>query len=125
MLRAGTFIDLYAVVRESIRAGVESYSIKDMEQYYSFARDIDLRKAGVSGRRLKSRWSRATSARLRLTVRAAVEGYNRDDVRSTMELQTWLEAPARERLRGGEDVPAAASPPRARRLRRSASVSSV
>jgi len=31
MLRAGTFIDLYAIVRESVRVGAESYSVKDME----------------------------------------------------------------------------------------------
>ena len=31
MLRAGIFVDLYAVVRHSIRASVESYSIKQLE----------------------------------------------------------------------------------------------
>ena len=33
MLRAGLFVDLYAVARQSLRAGVERYSIKDLEQF--------------------------------------------------------------------------------------------
>ena len=34
MLRAGLFVDLYAVVRHAIRASVESYSIKKLEPLY-------------------------------------------------------------------------------------------
>src|SRR5690606_6573122 len=40
LLREGRFVDLYAVVRRSLRAGVESYSIKKMEPFYGFARDV-------------------------------------------------------------------------------------
>ena len=36
MLRAGVFVDLYAVVRHAIRASVESYSIKKLEPLYDF-----------------------------------------------------------------------------------------
>ena len=36
MLRAGLFVDLYRVVRGGLRAGVESYSIKQLEQFYRF-----------------------------------------------------------------------------------------
>ena len=39
MLRAKLFVDLYAVVRHALRAGVESYSIKQLEQFYGFKRD--------------------------------------------------------------------------------------
>jgi uncharacterized protein len=42
MLRAGLFVDLYAVVRHSIRASVESYSIKKLEPLYGFARAVPL-----------------------------------------------------------------------------------
>ena len=38
MLRAGLFIDLYGVVRRSLRASVERYSIKDLEVFYGYAR---------------------------------------------------------------------------------------
>jgi predicted RecB family nuclease len=42
MLRAKLFVDLYAIVRHALRAGVESYSIKQLEQFYAFKRTIDL-----------------------------------------------------------------------------------
>ncbi|MGI8843915.1 MAG: TM0106 family RecB-like putative nuclease, partial [Gemmatimonadaceae bacterium] len=42
LLRAGRFIDLYAVVRQGLRAGVERYSIKNMEELYGFSRDGEL-----------------------------------------------------------------------------------
>src|SRR5262249_27936446 len=34
LLRAGLFVDLYAVVRQSVRAGIERYSIKDLEVFF-------------------------------------------------------------------------------------------
>ena len=37
MLRAGLFVDLYAVIRHGIRASVESYSIKKLEPLYAGA----------------------------------------------------------------------------------------
>ncbi len=40
LLRGERLIDLYAVVRQSLRAGVESYSIKQLEQFYAFRRDV-------------------------------------------------------------------------------------
>src|SRR5262249_8023467 len=42
LLRAGLFVDLYAVVRHGIRASVESYSIKKLEPLYEFARAVPL-----------------------------------------------------------------------------------
>ena len=42
MLRAGMFVDLLGVVRGGIRASVESYSLKDLEQFHGFQRDVDL-----------------------------------------------------------------------------------
>ncbi len=48
LLRRGVLVDLLRVVRQSLRASVESYSIKRMEVFYGFAREIDLRDAGSS-----------------------------------------------------------------------------
>ncbi|MBK9240971.1 MAG: TM0106 family RecB-like putative nuclease [Acidobacteria bacterium] len=105
MLRAGTFVDLYAVVRESIRAGVESYSIKDMEQYYGFTREIDLRQAGRERQAIEVALESGDPGAITDDVRAAVEGYNRDDVRSTWQLQVWLEMQREKLVAGGADVP--------------------
>jgi predicted RecB family nuclease len=46
LLRAGLFVDLYAVVQHGIRASVESYSIKKLEPLYGFARAVPLAEAG-------------------------------------------------------------------------------
>jgi predicted RecB family nuclease len=55
MLRAGLFIDLYAVVRHGIRASVESYSIKKLEPLYHW------RARG----RQRTAWRRAVPSRTR------------------------------------------------------------
>ncbi len=47
LLRGERFVDLLAVVRQSVRAGVESYSIKQLEQYYGFVREVPLTDARV------------------------------------------------------------------------------
>jgi uncharacterized protein len=48
LLRAGVFVDLFRVVRQGLRASVESYSIKKMEEFYGFRRTVDLRDATSS-----------------------------------------------------------------------------
>ena len=48
LLREGVLVDLLRAVRQSLRASVESYSIKRMEAFYGFTREIDLRDAGSS-----------------------------------------------------------------------------
>ena len=45
MLRAGLFVDLFGVARRGIRAGVENYSLKELEQFYGFERSVGLPEA--------------------------------------------------------------------------------
>lgn len=45
MLRAGRFVDLYGVVRQGLRAGIERYSIKNLEVFYGFTRGVSLADA--------------------------------------------------------------------------------
>jgi len=42
LLRNNVFVDLYAVVRQGVRAGEPSYSIKNMEHLYREARGGDV-----------------------------------------------------------------------------------
>ncbi len=105
LLRGGRFVDLYAVVRESIRAGVESYSIKELEPFYEFARDIDLRKAGRERQAIEIAIESGDLGAITADIRSAVEGYNRDDVRSTWALRAWLEARRDEAIARGDEVP--------------------
>ena len=121
ILRAELFVDLHTVVRHSLRASVETYSLKDLEQFYGLQREQDLRLATASRRALE--WAiemredlgvaagtapvRAAAAKPQLELGldldtapaaskfaehiAVVERYNRDDCVSAAALRTWLE----------------------------------
>lgn len=94
LLRSGTLVDLYPLVRKSIRVGAESFSLKALEPLYmgaqlragdvttatgsitSYARYCDLR---AEGRREEAE-----------SVLKEIEDYNHYDCRSTQELRNWL-----------------------------------
>jgi len=100
MLRAGRFIDLYAVVRQSMRVGVERYSIKNLETLYDYRRQVTLDDAN---RRLRDVEYALESGAETLPdeARPIVEGYNRDDCASTLALRDWLEAVRARQVRSG------------------------
>ena len=94
LLREGVLVDLYRVVRQSLRASVESYSIKKLEPLYGFVRDIDLRSAGTSIVAFEA-WLEGQSTEHGIVgdaILAEIAAYNRDDVVSTWRLRNWLEA---------------------------------
>jgi predicted RecB family nuclease len=91
LLRAERFVDLHAVVRHSIRASVESYSIKDLEPFYSFARHVALSDARINLRLIEGALELNAAAEVTEEARAAVAGYNQDDCLSALALRGWLE----------------------------------
>jgi predicted RecB family nuclease len=91
LLRGRRFVDLFAGVRQSLRAGVESYSIKKMEPFYGFSREIELGRAGDERRLVEVALETGDPATITEAIRQTVEGYNRDDCRSTLALRDWLE----------------------------------
>ena len=54
LLKEGRFIDLHTIVRQALRAGVESYSLKQLEQYYGFVRALPLRDASTHLRAIEA-----------------------------------------------------------------------
>jgi uncharacterized protein len=92
MLRAGLFVDLYAVVRQTLRASVEEYSIKKLEPLYDFTRAADLRDAGVNLRLVQRALELEEPGLAGDDVRGVVETYNRDDCLSALQLRDWLES---------------------------------
>jgi uncharacterized protein len=104
LLRGKRFIDLYGVVCQSMRVGVERYSIKNLEPLYNFQREVDLK--GVS-RALKSLEQFLELGRLELITPALkdrVEGYNRDDCVSTRRLRDWLEQQRADVIASGQVI---------------------
>jgi uncharacterized protein len=108
LLRAGVLVDLYRVVRQGIRASVDSYSLKNLEPFYGFEREVDLRDAGSALKQFEAYLAlRGRDAAEADAIRARVAGYNRDDCVSTLRLRDWL-----ERLRGELAERTAAAVPR-------------
>jgi predicted RecB family nuclease len=91
LLRGGVLVDLLRAVRQSLRASVESYSIKKIEPLYGFEREVDLRDAGSSIVAFEEWLELADSDRPAATHLDRIERYNRDDVVSNQKLRDWLE----------------------------------
>ena len=110
LLRAGVFIDLFRVVRQGLRMGIPSYSLKKVEGFYLEKREGAVATAGESilyyQKWLETRdgenWE--SSAILR-----EIRDYNREDCESTWKLVDWLRAIQEKegiawRPPGGEEV---------------------
>jgi predicted RecB family nuclease len=91
MLRAGLFVDLHAIVRQTLRASVEEYSIKKLEALYGFTREADLRDVGVNLRIVQRALELEEPDAIDDEVRKVVVAYNRDDCLSALRLYRWLE----------------------------------
>ena len=93
LLRGGVLVDLYRVVRQGVRASVESYSIKRLEPLYELERAVDLRSAGSSIVAFEAWLEGGTTEEGRVgeAILREIAGYNRDDVLSNWRLRDWLE----------------------------------
>ena len=90
LFRLGVFVDLYRVVRQGIRAGVESYSIKRLEPLCGYTRQMDLRQATENLIAFEAALEDGTAENAEET-RTVVAAYNEDDCRATLALRDWLE----------------------------------
>src|SRR5258708_7207843 len=104
LLRAGVFVDLYAIVRQSIRASVESYSIKKLEPLYQFDRTIPLIDVGGVMARVQACLELSDADGIDPGDQAAITGYNRDDCASTCALRDWLEGVRGELIAHGKVI---------------------
>lgn len=105
LLRINAFVDLHRVLKQSIIAGVERYSLKDLEPYHGFTREMELRalskiKAHYEFLLESDRFEEITEEMI-----TAIEIYNRDDCYSTQHLHLWLEKERKKLLIEGEPIP--------------------
>jgi uncharacterized protein len=105
LLRSKRFVDLYGVVRNALRASVESYSIKKLEPLYGFTRDTKLSDANMALAKVQACLELGDLEFIDEADRAVVDGYNRDDCVSTWQLRDWLETRRDDLTAAGTDVP--------------------
>jgi uncharacterized protein len=85
LLRRQVFVDLHTIVRRALRAGVPSYSLKDVEALYGFSRSGAV-QSGTQAILHYERWLGPRSPALLDEIAA----YNLEDCRSTLGLLEWL-----------------------------------
>ena len=85
LLRGEVFVDLYTVVRQALRLGTESYSLKALEAFYGSSATPRSREAGGSILAYQEYLETRDEAKLE-----AIADYNADDCRSTLGLRDWL-----------------------------------
>src|SRR5436190_14296722 len=86
LLRHGALVDLYAVVRQGMQVGEESYSLKRLERHHGFQRlERSVREGGGSIVAYEN-WLESGDAQILESIRA----YNEEDCRSTLSLRDWL-----------------------------------
>ena len=84
-LRQEVLVDLYRVVKQSLRASTSSYSIKEIEKLYGFERTAEVSGGDDSVVRFEE-WVETGDD----SILEEVERYNEEDCRSTFELHEWL-----------------------------------
>jgi predicted RecB family nuclease len=85
LLRGEALVDLYRVSRQALRASVSSYSIKQVEELYSFRRAAEV-GGGSESVYAFEQWLEVGDDTLLDGIRA----YNEEDCRSLYALHLWL-----------------------------------
>ena len=86
LLRRDVFVDLYRVVRQTLRTSHEGYSLKDVRQF--FMEDAGAGTVATAGDSIVEfeRWRQTGDD----TILDPIERYNEEDCVSTLELRDWL-----------------------------------
>lgn len=105
MLRAGLFIDLHSIAKQAMRASVEQYSLKALEEFHDFNRSVPLEEARSALRQIEHGLELGRIIDLGADASQTVESYNADDCFSTFSLRNWLEDLRTSTIARGSDIP--------------------
>ncbi len=109
LLRGGVFVDLHKIFKEAILAGVEQYSLKDLEQFCGYNRSVQLANARTALHTIQHLLQMDLAATVTAKTRTVVAAYNEDDCRSTKQLRDWLEGVRKNVIDGGTAIDRPAS----------------
>jgi len=85
LIDAEVFVDLFAIVRNAMQVGVESYSLKHLEVLTGYERSHEIDKGAGAVVAYEDYLNDRDDAHLR-----SIAAYNEDDVRATRALRDWL-----------------------------------
>src|SRR5229473_3474874 len=105
LLRAGVMVDLHQAYKQGVRASVEEYSLKKVEEFYGFMREAPLEASRVAMRYVEHRLELGRMGEeLPDEIRETIEGYNAEDCVSTARLRDWLEGEREKLVASGIEV---------------------
>jgi uncharacterized protein len=104
LLRAELFVDLHSLTRQALRAGIEVYSLKELEVFHAFERQMELRQASLQLRAMERLLERYHPDDVPEETLAAVALYNKEDCISTRRLRDWLESLRQKFIEEGTDI---------------------
>lgn len=104
-LRGLVFVDLLSVVRNAMRASVESYSLKKLEPFFDFERKVSLHEANVALTKVSAGLELNDIPSIEDDTKTIVQGYNADDCFATAALRDWLENIRFQLVNQGQEIP--------------------
>ena len=105
LLRAKVFVNLHTITHRAIIAGIESYSLKDLEKLHGYLRDVDLKTVGPHKYLYEGLLESGNIDAVDEETKNIVRDYNRDDCISTEHLRNWLEIQREKLINEGNDIP--------------------
>jgi predicted RecB family nuclease len=104
MLRAGLFVDLHAVFKQALRAGVEEYSLKTLEHFCGFKRTVHKDDSRAAMRYITHSLELGWAEEVPEKFITDMESYNRDDCFATSALRDWLETQRIAQIAAGHKI---------------------
>ncbi len=105
LLRGKAIVDLHSIIKQSVRASVEQYALKEIEKFCAYQRRVPLPEANQARHFIEHQLELNSSPELADHACGIVEGYNEDDCRATERLRHWLESLRAGRIARGIDLP--------------------
>ncbi|MBL7697384.1 MAG: TM0106 family RecB-like putative nuclease [Chitinophagaceae bacterium] len=104
LLRGKVFVDLHAILKHSVRAGVEAYSLKEMERMHNFKRQRDLKLVRQHKTLYETLLENDNIDVVEEETKNVVRDYNMEDCISAQSLRDWLEQLREEEIRKGSKI---------------------
>lgn len=101
LLRGKVFVDLHTVLKHAVRAGVESYSLKEMERMHHFVRQRDLKDVRQHKNLYEVLLESDNIDVVEEETKQVVLDYNKEDCLSAKSLRDWLEQLRNEEIEKG------------------------